>query len=70
MIKYTYNRKKGEMVTPCPFGQLVPEKLFIFGAGDIIRVGSCACEKCPEYVKTAPSGVLCRSEGQPELVEE
>ena len=62
MISYTYNRKKGEMMTPCPFGQRVPEKLFIFGAGEVIRVGSFACEKCPDYIRTEATGVICRKE--------
>lgn len=68
MIPYTYNRRTGEMTTPCPFGQRVSGLLkFTYGEGDIVRVGSNACVGCPEFAHFfghATDGVMCRRENQ------
>ena len=63
MITRTYDRRKGELTTQCPFGQRVSGILsFTYGQGDVVLVGSNACWKCPEFIEDTGSGVECRKE--------
>ena len=65
MITYTYDRRRGEMITPCPFEQRVSGILhFTYGQGDIVMVGSNACSKCPNFIADTLTGIVCKREEQ------